>query len=101
MTSKSKDHPTKQAFKPAAPRSRFSTSAAAAIGLLLFSPHAQSESLVDSALGFFGNDSNTPVFDLDKSRPHPVQADYRANVLNSLPKEGRVSELKEPQLRKL
>jgi hypothetical protein len=102
MTPNSLYYPTSQAFKSAPSGSKFPTLAAAAIGLLLLSPRAQGESLVESALRFFlGNDSNTPGFDLDKARPQPVPADYRANVLNSLPKEGRITELKEPQLRKL
>lgn len=70
---------------------KFPKFAAPAIGILLFSPCAQSDNLVDSALGFFlGNDSNTARFDLDKSRPQPVTPDYKAMVLNSLPKEGRL-----------
>jgi len=101
MTSKSLHHPTKQAFRSDAASPKF-LRLAAAIGLLLFSPCAQSESLVHSALRFFiGNDSNTPVFDLDKARPRPVNSDYKASVLNSLPKEGRITKFKEPQLRKL
>ena len=69
---------------------------------LLWSSNAHSENLVDSALRFFiGNDSNTPAFDLDKSRPQPVPPDFRASVLSSLPKDGRVTKLKEPQRQKL
>ena len=69
---------------------------------LLWSSNAHSENLVDSALRFFiGNDSNTPGFDLDNSRPQPVPPDFRASVLSSLPKEGRVMKLKEPQRQKL
>ena len=69
---------------------------------LLWSSNAHSENLVDSALRFFiGNDSNTPGFDLDKSRPQPVPPDFRASVLSSLPKDGRVTKLKEPQRQKL
>lgn len=78
MTSKSLQHPTKQAFKSAATGSKFPTLAAAAIGLWLLSPGAQCESLVDSALRFFlGNDSTIPVFDLDKARPQHVTSEYK------------------------
>src|SRR5260370_39745818 len=102
MISKSLQHPTKQAFKSAATGSKFPTLAAAAIGLWLVSPGVQCESLVDSALRFFlGNDSTSPVFDLYKARPQHVTPEFKANVLNSLPKEGRVTKFKEPQLRKL
>jgi hypothetical protein len=81
---------------------KFPKFAAPAIGILLFSPCAQSDNLVDSALGFFlGNDSNTARFDLDKARPQPATPEFKANVLHSLPKEGRVTKFKEPQLRKL
>ena len=89
MTSKSLRHSRSHAFTLAA-------------ATLVFSPYAQSESLVDSALRFFiGNDSNTPSFDLDKSRPAPVTADFKAQVVNSLPKEGRITRFNEPQRRKL
>lgn len=75
---------------------------AIAILTLLCSPNAHSENLVDSALRFFvGNDSNTAGFDLDTSRPQPVPPDFRDSVLNSLPKEGLVTKLKEPQRQKL
>jgi hypothetical protein len=40
-------------------------------------------------------------FDLDKSRPQAVSADFRASVLNSMPKEGRITKLREPQREKL
>jgi len=102
MTSKSLHHAIKQAFRSDATSPKFVTLAAAAIALFLFSPFAQCESLVDSALSFFiANDSNTPGFDLDKARPQPVTSEYKATILNSLPKEGRVTKFKEPQLRKL
>jgi hypothetical protein len=57
---------------------------------------------VDSALRFFvGNDSSTAGFDLDKSRPQPVPPNFRTNVLEALPKEGRITKLKEAQRQKL
>ena len=63
---------------------------------------AHSQNLVDSALRFFvGNNSSTVGFDLDKSRPQPVPPDFRASVLETLPKEGRITKLKEPQRQKL
>src|ERR1700724_134236 len=102
MTYKYPYHPRKQAFSSTVACSKFARFTAIAVGLLLFSPSAQSENLVDSALrSFLGNDSNTAGFDLDKARPLPVTPEFKANVLNSLPKEGRVTKFKEPQLRKL
>src|SRR5579859_3350973 len=102
MTSKSLHYSANKAVRSAANGSKFPTLATTAIGLLLISVHLQGESLVDSALRFFiGNDSNTPGFDLDKARPQPVTAEYRASILNSLPKEGRITKFKETQLRKL
>src|SRR5215467_1024245 len=69
---------------------------------LLCSSNAHSQDLVDSALRFFvGNDSSTAGFDLDKSRPQPVPPDFRARVLEALPKEARITKLKEPQRQKL
>jgi hypothetical protein len=98
MTSKS-HYATKQDVKSSATGSKFPTLAAAAIGLLLNSVYLQGESLVDSALRFFlANDSNTAGFDLDEARPQPVPPEYKGSVLNSLPKEGRITKLKEPQL---
>jgi hypothetical protein len=71
--------------------------ARAAIGVLVFSASARSESLVDSALRFFlGNDSNTHEFDLDKARPKPVAPDLRALILAALPTEGRIRKVQEP-----
>jgi hypothetical protein len=62
----------------------------------------RAEDLVDTALKFFlATDSNTAGFDLDKARPQPVTSEYKATVLNWLPKEGRITNLKEQQLRKL
>jgi hypothetical protein len=102
MTSKSLHYPTELAIRSAATVSTFPTLAATAIGLLLISVQLQGESLVDSAFKFFlANDSNTTGFDLDRARPRPVNSEYRTSVLNSLPKEGRITKLKEPQLRKL
>jgi len=102
MTSKSLLYTTKRAFKSVVTGSKLPTLAGAASCLFLFSPYAQCESLVDSALRFFiGNDSNTPGFDLDKARPQPVGLEFKATVLNSLPKEGRITKFKETQLRKL
>ncbi len=76
--------------------------AAAVIGLSLFSTSTRAEDLIDAALKFFlANDSNTAGFDLDKSRPQPVTSDYKAMVLNSLPKEGRLTKLNELRQRKL
>jgi len=81
---------------------KFPKFATAAICLLLFSPSAQSDNLVDSALRLFlGNDSNTAGFDLDKSRPQPVSPDLKALILASLPKEGLVQKLQDPLQRKL
>lgn len=71
---------------------------------LLCSSIAHSQDLVDSALRFFIGDntnSNTAGFDLDRSRPQPVPPDFRANVLEALPREGRITKLKEPQRQKL
>src|SRR5690242_12793495 len=69
---------------------------------LLWSSNAHSETLVDSALRFFvGNDSNTTGFDLDRSRPQPVPPASRDGVLKSLPTNGRVTKLKQPQKEKL
>jgi hypothetical protein len=66
------------------------------------SVHMKAEDLVDAALKFFlATDSNTAGFDLDKSRPQPVTSEYKSRVLNSLPQEGRITNLKEQQLRKL
>jgi len=102
MTYKCPYHPRKQAFSSTVAGTKLVRFTAVAVGLLLFSPSAQSENLVDSALrSFLGNDSNTVGFDLDKARPQPVTPEFKANVLNSLPKEGRVTKFKEPQLRKL
>ena len=102
MTSKSLHYTTKRAVKSAATDSKFPTLTATAIGLLLISVQLQGESLVDSAFRFFlANDSNTSGFDLDSARPRPVNFEYRTTVLNSLPKEGRITKFKEPQLRKL
>lgn len=76
--------------------------ATAILATLLGGSNAHSQDLVDSALRFFvGNDSNTAGFDLDKARPQPVPPDFRTRVLNSLPTEGRVTKLKEPQRQKL
>jgi len=76
--------------------------AATLLTTLLWSSNAHSENLVDSALRFFvGSDSNTAGFDLDRSRPQPVPPDFRARVLEALPKEGRITKLKEPQRQKL
>jgi len=76
--------------------------AATVIGLSLFSPSARSEDLVASALKFFlGTDSNTLSFDLDKSRPQPVTSEFKAMVVNFLPKEGRLTKLNELRRRKL
>jgi hypothetical protein len=76
--------------------------AATLLTTLLWSSNAHSKNLVDSALRFFvGNDSNTPGFDLDKSRPQPVPPDSRARVLEALPKEGRITKLKELLRQKL
>jgi hypothetical protein len=102
MTSECQNHPRNQPFSSIAAYTKFARFTAAAIGLLLFSLCAQSENLVDSALRFFlGNDSTIPGFDLDKARPQPVTPELKAIVLSSLPKEGRVTKFKEPQLRKL
>src|SRR5215469_2804516 len=69
---------------------------------LLCSSNAHSEDYVDSALrSFLGNHSNAAGFDLDKSRPQPVPPDFKADVLKSLPKEGRLTKLNEPQRQKL
>jgi hypothetical protein len=102
MTYKYPYHPRKQAFSSTVAGTKFVRFAPVAVGLLLFSPSAQSENLVDSALrSFLGNDSNTVGFDLDKSRPRPVTPDCKAMVLNSLPKEGRLTKLNELRRRKL
>jgi hypothetical protein len=102
MTSKSLHYTTQRAFKSLITGSKLPTLAVAASCLFLFSLFAQCESLVDSAQRFFiANDSNTPGFDLDKARPQPVTAEYRASILNFLPKEGRISKFKEAQLQKL
>ena len=102
MTYKYSYRPQKQVFSSTVACSKFARFTAIAVGLLLFGPSGQSENLVDSALrSFLGNDSNTARFDLDKARPQPVNPEFKANVLNSLPKEGRVTKLKEPRLRKL
>ena len=78
MTSKSLHYATQRAFKSVVTGSKLPTLAVAASGLFLFSPCAQCESLVDSALRFFlGNDSTTPVFDLDKARPQHVTSEYK------------------------
>jgi hypothetical protein len=78
MTSKSLHYATQRAFKSVVTGSKLPTLAVAASGLFLFSPCAQCESLVDSALRFFiGNDSNTPGFDLDKARPQPVGREFK------------------------
>src|SRR5579864_8631714 len=75
---------------------------AAAVGLLLFSPCARSETLVDSALSLFlGNDSNTAGFDLDKSRPPAVSEAFRSAVVAGLPREGNIYDIREPERRKL
>ena len=80
----------------------FYTLATAILITLLRSANAHSQNLVDSALRFFvGNDSSTAGFELDKSRPQPVPPDFRASVLAALPKEGRITKLKEPQRQKL
>src|SRR5215470_20308256 len=72
------------------------------VTILLGSSNAHSENLVDSALRFFvGHDCITAGFDLDKSRPQPVPPDFRARVLEVLPKEGRIMRLKEPERKKL
>jgi hypothetical protein len=74
----------------------------AAFGMLLFSPWAQSQSLVDSALRLLlGNDSNTASFDLDKVRPKPLAPDLRALIVAALPEQGRIRKLREPLQRKL
>ena len=67
MTSKSLHYTIQRAFKSVVTGSKLPVAASC---LFLFSPCAQCESLVDSALRFFiGNDSNTPGFDLDKAGP--------------------------------
>src|SRR5215468_5925419 len=81
---------------------RLSNLATAFLTTVLCSSNAHSEDLVDSVLRIFvGNDSNIAGFDLEASRPQPVLPDFRASVLNSLPKEGRVTKLKERQRQKL
>ena len=81
---------------------RLSRLATAILTTLLCSANSHSQNLVDSALRFFvGNDSSTAGFDLDKSRPQSVPPDFRARVLGALPKEGRITKLKEPQRQKL
>ncbi len=102
MTYQYPHHLLKQVFSLIASGWKFARFAAAAMGLLLLSPCAQAENLVSSALKFFlGNDSNTPGFDLDKSRPKPVAQDLKAVILASLPREGLVQKLPEPLRRKL
>lgn len=76
--------------------------AALVIATSFWSLNIRAEDLVDAALKFFlATDSNTAGFDLDKARPQPVSSEYITSVLNSLPKEGRITKLKEPQLQKL
>jgi hypothetical protein len=71
------------------------------IATSLSSLNIRAEDLVDAALKFFlATDSNTAGFDLDKARPQPMSSEY-TSVLNSLPKEGRITKFKEPLLRKL
>lgn len=102
MTRKYLRHSRNRAFTSAAADWKFPRLAAAVIGLSLFSPSAQSEGLVDSALrSFLGNDSNTGTFDFDKSRPQAVTADFVTRVVNSLPAEGRVKNLNKAQREKL
>jgi hypothetical protein len=84
------------------PNWRLSRLATAILITLPCSSNAHSQNIVDSALRFFvGNDSSTGGFDLDKSRPQPVPPDFRASVLEALPREGRITKLKEPQRQKL
>src|SRR6185436_1506668 len=60
---------------------------ALAMGALLFSPSAQSQSEVDSALRLFlGPDSNTFAFDLDKARPQPSNHRFHEDSVRDLNK---------------
>jgi hypothetical protein len=102
MTYKCPHHLRKQAFSSTAAGWKFAKFAAAAVGLLLFSPFAHSEALVDSALRLFlGNDSNTVGFDLDKSRPQAVSEAFKSAVVAGLPREGNIYKIKESDRRKL
>ena len=102
MTAESLYYTTLRALKSFATGSKLPTLTVAVSGLFLFSPYAPCESLVDSALRFFiGNDSNTPGFDLDKARPRPVGPGFKVTVMNSIPKEGRITKFNKTQLRKL
>src|SRR5437868_14623956 len=74
----------------------------AALSFLLFSPRAESQNPVDQALAtLLRTDANTFWTDLDQSRPPAVQPSYKAAVLDALPVQGRVQNLKEPARRKL
>ena len=102
MTAESLYYTSLLALKSVATGSTLPTLAVAVSTLFLFSPYAPCESLVDSALRFFiGNDSNTPGFDLDKARPRPVGPEFKVTVMNSIPKEGRITKFNKTQLRKL
>jgi hypothetical protein len=80
MTFECPHHPRNEPFSSTTACPKFAKFIAAAVGLLLVSPCAQSDNLVDSALRLFlGNDSNTTGFDLDKSRPQPVTSEYKAS----------------------
>jgi hypothetical protein len=81
---------------------RFPRLAAAALGLLLLSPPAQSQILVDSALSsLLSTDPNTFWLNLGRSRPPAVSAAFRDRVLHDLPEKGEIKKLKEPARRKL
>jgi hypothetical protein len=70
--------------------------------VFLSSPSSEAEDLVNAALKFFlATDSNTAGFNLEKSRPQPVPIQFRALIVNSLPKEDRLTKLNELRKSKL
>lgn len=78
------------------------TITAVALGVLLLSPTAQSQILVDSALSsLLSTDPNTFWLNLCRSRPPAVTADFKDRVLHDLPEKGEITKLKQPARRKL
>ncbi len=94
--------PQTQALATVTPGWRFPRLAAAAIGMLLCHPSAQSQSPVDSALtALLGTNPSTFAFDLDRLRPAAVPSEFRKRVITSLPSDGRVKKLNQAQHAKL
>jgi hypothetical protein len=74
----------------------------AAFTFLLFSPAVEGQNPVDRALAnLLRTDANTFWIDLGHSRPQAVSPEFKAAVLDTLPLQGEIRNLKEPARRKL